>query len=144
MAIDPTKLETLRDALIRARAAATRVVMMDGRRVEYGTDAEMADAIADLESRVRRASTPRRGSIAFATMKGACRVRTDKRPSRASLRLRLTTQDGRAYALSFWEFSHLLVTVFKQRCEQFQKGESGEPHGRNHRRALSSSPKIGQ
>ncbi|MFD2173646.1 phage head-tail joining protein [Rhodobacter lacus] len=70
MAIDPTELETLRDALIRARAAATRVVMMDGRRVEYGTDAEMANAIADLESRIRRASTPRPGSISFATSKG--------------------------------------------------------------------------
>lgn len=70
MAIDPTELETLRDALIRARAAATRVVMMDDRRVEYGTDAEMANAIADLESRIRRASTPRPGSISFATSKG--------------------------------------------------------------------------
>lgn len=70
MAIDPTELETMRDALIRARAAATRVVMMDGRRVEYGTDAEMANAIADLESRIRRASTPRPGSISFATSKG--------------------------------------------------------------------------
>ena len=70
MAIDPTELETLRDALIRARAAATRVVMMDGRRVEYGTDAEMANAIADLENRIRRASTPRPGSISFATSKG--------------------------------------------------------------------------
>ena len=70
MAIDPTKLEALRVALIRARAAATRVVMMDGRRVEYGTDAEMANAIADLESRIRRASTPRPGSTSFATSKG--------------------------------------------------------------------------
>jgi hypothetical protein len=33
MAIDPTELEKLRDALIRVRAAATRVVMMDGKRV---------------------------------------------------------------------------------------------------------------
>ena len=58
MAIDPTELETLRDALIRARAAATRVVMFEGKRVEYGTDAEMANAIADLESRIRRAVAP--------------------------------------------------------------------------------------
>ena len=70
MAINPTELETLRDALIRARAAATRVVMMDGKRVEYGTDAEMANAIADLETRIRAASAPRRGSITFATSKG--------------------------------------------------------------------------
>ena len=70
MAIDPTELETLRDALIRARAAATRVVMMDGKRVEYGTDAEMANAIADLETRIRRAVAPRSGGINFSTSKG--------------------------------------------------------------------------
>ena len=70
MAIDPTELETLRDALIRARASATRVVMMDGKRVEYGSDAEMANALADLETRIRRATSPRPGSIAFATSKG--------------------------------------------------------------------------
>lgn len=70
MAIDPTELATLRDALIRERAAATRVVMFEGKRVEYGTDAEMANAIADLESRIRRASAPRTGSINFSASKG--------------------------------------------------------------------------
>jgi len=70
MAIEPTELETLRDAPIRARAAATRVVMMDGKRVEYGTDAEMANAIADLETRIRRAVAPRSGGITFSTSKG--------------------------------------------------------------------------
>ena len=70
MAIDPTELATLRDALIRARASATRVVMMDGRRVEYGSDAEMANAIADLETRIRRATSPRPGSISFSSSKG--------------------------------------------------------------------------
>ena len=70
MAIDPSEPETLRDALIRARAAATRVVMMDGKRVEYGTDAEMANVIADLDTRIRRASAPRPGGITFATSKG--------------------------------------------------------------------------
>ena len=70
MAIDRTELETLRDALIRARAAATRVVMMDGKRVEYGTDVKLANAIADLETRIRRAVAPRSGGITFSTSKG--------------------------------------------------------------------------
>ncbi len=70
MALTSIELESQRDALIRARAAATRVVMMDGKRMEYGTDAEMANAIADLESRIRRASARRPGGITFATSKG--------------------------------------------------------------------------
>ena len=70
MALTTTELETMRDALIRARASATRVVMFEGKRVEYGTDAEMASALADLETRIRRASAPRPGSITFATSKG--------------------------------------------------------------------------
>lgn len=70
MAIDPTELETLRDALIRARASATRVVMFEGKRVEYGSDAEMANALADLETRIRRASAPRHGSVTFSKSKG--------------------------------------------------------------------------
>ena len=70
MAIDPTELETLRDALIRARASGVRVTQFDGKRVEYANDAEMAKAIADLETRIRTASAPRPGSISFATSKG--------------------------------------------------------------------------
>lgn len=42
----------------------------EGKRIEYQTDAEMAKAIADLETRIRAASAPRRGSITFATSKG--------------------------------------------------------------------------
>lgn len=70
MAIDPTELETMRDALIRARASGVRVTQFDGKRVEYANDAEMAKAIADLETRIRTASAPRPGSITFATSKG--------------------------------------------------------------------------
>lgn len=70
MAIDPTELETLRDALIRARANGVRVTQFEGKRVEYANDAEMAKAIADLETRIRRASTPRPGNINFSTSKG--------------------------------------------------------------------------
>ena len=70
MAIDPTELATLRDALIRARASGVRVTQFEGKRVEYANDAEMAKAIADLETRIRNASAPRSGSISFATSKG--------------------------------------------------------------------------
>jgi hypothetical protein len=70
MAIDPTELETLRDALIRARANGVRVTQFEGKRVEYANDAEMAKAIADLETRIRRAVAPRSGSINFSTSKG--------------------------------------------------------------------------
>ncbi|MCA1777287.1 MAG: hypothetical protein LC676_17240 [Loktanella sp.] len=57
MPIDASELATLRDALIRARAQGVRVVSVDGRRVEYQTDAEMATALADLERRLRGASS---------------------------------------------------------------------------------------
>ena len=70
MAINPTELETLRDALLRARASGVRVTQFEGKRVEYANDAEMAKAIADLETRIRNASAPRSGSITFATSKG--------------------------------------------------------------------------
>jgi len=70
MALAASELEALRDALLRVRAAGARVVQMDGKRVEYANDAEMAKAIADLESRIARAASPRPGSVAFATSKG--------------------------------------------------------------------------
>lgn len=56
MAIDVAELETMRDALIRARSSGVRVVMVEGKRLEYGTDAEMAAAIANLEARIARAT----------------------------------------------------------------------------------------
>ncbi len=70
MAINATELVTLRDDLIRARAAGVRICQFEGRRVEYGTDAEMAKAIADLESRIRLASGARPGAVHFSTSKG--------------------------------------------------------------------------
>jgi hypothetical protein len=70
MALDPAELIDLRDALIRARAKGVKTVQMNGERVEYKTDAEMADAVNDLEARIRRASTPRAGSVLFSSSKG--------------------------------------------------------------------------
>jgi hypothetical protein len=56
MAIPVAELETMRDALIRARSSGVRVVMVEGKRLEYATDAEMAAAIANLEARIARAT----------------------------------------------------------------------------------------
>jgi hypothetical protein len=46
-----------RDALLAARFRGIRTVEIDGRRITYATDAEMAAAIADLERRMAVAST---------------------------------------------------------------------------------------
>lgn len=70
MAIGADELITLRDALIRARAKGVRLVQMGGERVEYRTDEEMAAAIADLDARIRNASTPRSVAVKFSTSKG--------------------------------------------------------------------------
>jgi len=70
MAIDTAELETLLDALIRARAQGLRSLLYEGKRVEYGSDAEMAAAIADLERRIAAASGSRTTTIAFSTSKG--------------------------------------------------------------------------
>jgi hypothetical protein len=41
-----------RDALLAARFRGVRTVEIDGRRVTYASDAEMATAITDLERRI--------------------------------------------------------------------------------------------
>ena len=41
-----------RDALLAARFRGVRTVEIDGRRVTYASDAEMAAAITDLERRI--------------------------------------------------------------------------------------------
>ncbi len=55
-------LVTQRDALLAARYRGVRAVEVDGRRITYATDAEMAAALADLEKRIAAAGTgtPRR------------------------------------------------------------------------------------
>lgn len=64
------ELEAMRDDLLRARARGTRVVMTDGRRVEYATDSEMAAALADIETRLRRARHGPVRTILFTSSKG--------------------------------------------------------------------------
>jgi hypothetical protein len=62
------RMRTLLTALQEARYAGVRSVSYDGRSITYGSDAEMATAITDLETRIAAASgAPRRrrwGTIA--------------------------------------------------------------------------------
>lgn len=46
-----------RDALLSARWRGVRTVEIEGRRVTYATDTEMASAIADIERRIAQAET---------------------------------------------------------------------------------------
>jgi hypothetical protein len=58
-----------RDALLAARYRGVRTVEVEGRRITYATDAEMAAALADLEKRIAAAEngTPRRRILTSAT-----------------------------------------------------------------------------
>ncbi|WP_420344997.1 phage head-tail joining protein [Paenirhodobacter sp.] len=70
MAIEVSELITLRDTLIRARAKGILALQLNGERIQYRTDAEMASAIADLEARIRRASARPANAVRFSTSKG--------------------------------------------------------------------------
>jgi hypothetical protein len=60
-----------RDALLAARYAGIRTVEIDGRRVTYASDAEMAAAITDLERRIASSSEDgRRRRILTSASKG--------------------------------------------------------------------------
>ena len=60
-----------RDALLEARWRGVRTIDIDGRRITYATDAEMAAAIADLERRIADASAgARRRIVRTAASKG--------------------------------------------------------------------------
>lgn len=60
-----------RDALLAARWRGVRTVEVEGRRVTYATDAEMAAAIADIERRIERSAEPvRRRRILTSSSKG--------------------------------------------------------------------------
>lgn len=49
-------MQTQLDALRKARASGVRKVEYQGRSTEYKSDGEMANAIADLERRIRATS----------------------------------------------------------------------------------------
>jgi hypothetical protein len=52
MTLDELKLR--HNALLAARYSGTRSVSYDGKTVNYGTDAELAAAIGDVERRVAK------------------------------------------------------------------------------------------
>jgi len=65
------RMRTLLTALQEARYAGVRSVSYDGRTITYGSDAEMAAAITDLEARIAKASgTPRRRRWGTVATKG--------------------------------------------------------------------------
>lgn len=70
MAVGTDELEALRDELIRTRARGARVVHYDGRRVEYGSDAELAAAISDLDRRIANATANQPRSLRITSSKG--------------------------------------------------------------------------
>lgn len=71
MAIATAELETLRDALIRARARGVRKLEIDeNTAVTYGSDREMAAAIADLDRRIAAASGRPPNRINISASKG--------------------------------------------------------------------------
>ena len=52
------ELKALHSALLAARYSGTRSVSYDGKSVTYGSDAELAAAIADLERRIAAVDRP--------------------------------------------------------------------------------------
>ncbi len=65
------EMTTQRDVLLAARYRGLRTVEIEGRRVTYSTDAEMASAITDLERRIAAAANGgRRRRILTSASKG--------------------------------------------------------------------------
>ncbi|HXF89596.1 MAG TPA: hypothetical protein VNK48_14670 [Xanthobacteraceae bacterium] len=65
------ELMAQREALLAARFRGVRTVEIEGRRVTYASDAEMAAAIADLERRIAAAGEGgRRRRILTSASKG--------------------------------------------------------------------------
>lgn len=58
--MDIDRMRALLDALQEARFAGVRAVSYDGRTITYGSDAEMAAAISNLEGRIAGASGTKR------------------------------------------------------------------------------------
>jgi hypothetical protein len=65
------ELTTQRDALLAARFRGLRTVEIEGKRVTYASDAEMASALTDLERRIATATEGgRRRRILTSASKG--------------------------------------------------------------------------
>lgn len=70
--MDLERMRALLAALQEARYAGVRSVSYDGKSINYGSDAELANAIADLETRIATAmtGTPRRRRWGTVASKG--------------------------------------------------------------------------
>ncbi|MBE0455619.1 MAG: hypothetical protein IBX58_18460 [Roseovarius sp.] len=55
--MDLERMRALLAALQEARYAGVRSVSYDGKTINYGSDAELANAISDLETRITTATT---------------------------------------------------------------------------------------
>ena len=72
MALDISTLQTLRDALVRARLAGVREVRdQNGETVTYKSDREMASALASVEAQIAQQQSAAPNVIQFRTSKGA-------------------------------------------------------------------------
>jgi len=70
--MDLERMHALLTALQEARYAGVRSVSYDGKTITYGSDAELANAISDLETRIATASigAPRRRRWGTVATKG--------------------------------------------------------------------------
>ena len=70
--MDLERMRVLLTALQEARYAGVRSVSYEGKAINYGSDAELANAIADLETRIATATTgtPRRRRWGTVATKG--------------------------------------------------------------------------
>jgi hypothetical protein len=70
--MDLERMRALLAALQEARYAGVRSVSYDGKSINYGSDAELANAIAHLETRIATATTgaPRRRRWGTVASKG--------------------------------------------------------------------------
>jgi hypothetical protein len=70
--MDLERMRALLAALQEARYAGVRSVSYDGKTITYGSDAELANAISDLETRIASATTdtPRRRRWGTVASKG--------------------------------------------------------------------------
>ena len=67
---DTTQLTQWRDALMAARYKGVRTVEYDGKRVTYATDAEMANALANLERKIASSSDGKVSVVRIQSSKG--------------------------------------------------------------------------
>jgi hypothetical protein len=70
--MDLERMRALLAALQEARYAGVRSVSYDGKTINYGSDAELANAISDLEGRIATAASgaPRRRRWGTVASKG--------------------------------------------------------------------------